>query len=103
MTKGIFKHLFKTGLIEYQMKRYYQDEEGKLFVEVTLYKKSYRKGHTYFKKCEEYSVYSTEYEFEHDVMQSLMDNNKLAKGLHNAMKMLPRFAENQKFYNYYVD
>ena len=30
MTKGIFKHLFKTGLNEYQMKRYYQDEEGKL-------------------------------------------------------------------------
>ena len=94
MTKGIFKHLFKTGLNDYQMKRYYQDEEGKLLVEVTHYKKSYRKGHTYFKKCKQYGVYTTVHEFELDVMQALKDNNKLAKDLHKAMKMLPNLTEN---------
>ena len=93
MTKGIFKHLFKTGLNEYQMKRYYQNKEGRLMVEVTHYKKSYRKGRTYYKRCEQYAVYSTVHEFKLDVMQALKDNNKLAKDLHKAMKMLPNLTE----------
>lgn len=98
MNKTIFKHLFRTGINEYQMKRYYKDEESKLLVEVTHYRRNCRKGHTYFKKCEQYDVYSTDREFELDVMQALKDNNKLAKGLHKAMKMLPRFTDNQKCY-----
>ena len=93
MNKTIFKHLFKTGLNEYQMKRYYQDEDGNLLVEVTLYKKSYRKGHTYFKKCEQFAVYSDTRGFELDIMQALKDNNKLTRDLHKAMKILPNMKK----------
>ena len=97
MRKTIFKHLFRTSKNEYQMKRYYIDKDGDLLVEVTHYKKSYRKGHTYFKECEQYDVYSTVSDFKLDVVQALEDNNKLAKDLHKAMKILPQLTESIYF------
>lgn len=86
--KTIFKHLFKTAENEYQLKRYYlEGESNKLLVEITHYKKIYRKGNTYYKKGDQYAVYCTKEEYQLDVFYALQDNTKLAKGLNTAMNI----------------